>query len=233
MVSSRSSKAILAAWVLFVGGGAAVSFLLPPGPTKSVCGDLLLCLVPLFANACLLWNAVTRYRRTNTFWRFLALGCSMWLGVQLTRTYFDLVLHVSSALPLLAYVVIFLNVVPLLAAMVLRPHVRGIGESMRAGRIDFSLLAWLFLYAYVFLAGPWRLISPNERLFEVRNFQLCTVENVIFLAALGFTATHARGKWRPIYAHLFGASVVYLAGLCSARKCRGGARFRLADLPTC
>jgi signal transduction histidine kinase len=212
MVSSRSSKAILAAWVLFVGGAAAVCFLLPPGSTKSVCGDLLLCLVPLFANACLLWNAVTRYRRTNAFWRFLALGCSMWLGVQLTRTYFDLVLHRSPALPLLAYVVIFLHVVPLLAALVLRPHVRGVGESLRAGRIDFCLLAWLFLYAYVFLAVPWRLISPNAPLFEIRDFQLCTVENVIFLAALGFTATHARGKWRPVYAHLFGASVVYLAG---------------------
>jgi signal transduction histidine kinase len=212
MFSSRSSKAILASWLFFVGGGAAVSFLLPPGPAKSVCGDLLLCLVPLFANACLLWNAVSRYRRTNTFWRFLALGCSMWLGVQLTRTYFDLVLHVSSALPLLAYIVIFLSAVPLLAAMVLRPHVRGIGESMRAGRIDFSLMVWLFLYAYVFLAVPWRLISPNERLFEARNFQLYTAEYVLFLAALGFAVSHARGKWRPIYAHLFGASVVYLAG---------------------
>src|SRR6202453_4436126 len=133
MVSSRSSKAILAAWVLFVGGAAAVTFLLPPGSAKSVCGDLLLCLVPLFANACLLWNAVSRYRRTNTFWRFLALGCSMWLGVQLTRTYFDLLLHVSSSLPLLAYIVLFISAVPKIAAMVFRPHVRRIGESMRAG----------------------------------------------------------------------------------------------------
>ena len=212
MISSRSSKAILAAWVFFVGG-AAVSLLLQPGPAKSVCGDLLLCLVPLFANACLLWNAVTRYRRSNAFWRLIALACSMWLGAQLTRTYFDLVLHISPALPLLAHIVIFLHLVPFLAALVLRPHVRGIGESMRGGRIDFSLLAWLFLYAYVFLAVPWRLISPNEALFEARNFQLYAAANVMLLVALGFAAIHARGKWRPVYAHLFGASAVYLAGL--------------------
>jgi signal transduction histidine kinase len=230
MVSSRSSKAILAAWGFFVGGAAAVTFLLPPGHAKSVCGDLLLCLVPLFANACLLWNAVSRYRRTNAFWRFLALGCSMWLGGQLTRTYFDLVLHTLPSLPLLAYIVIFLYAVPMLAALALRPHVRGIGESMRAGSIDFSLLAWLFLYAYVFLAVPWRLVSPNEALFEARNFQLYAAENVILLVMLGFAATNARGKWRPVYGHLFCASLVYFVGLTLGQEMSWRGTFQIGGL---
>ena len=54
---AKSTWVIIAAWVVFVGGFAAVSLAMPPGDARKAFADIVLCIVPLFANACLLWNA--------------------------------------------------------------------------------------------------------------------------------------------------------------------------------
>ena len=65
---------ILAAWLLIGGGFVALALALPHGIARTTMGDLFLCILPLFANACLLSNANTPYRRTNLFWILLAAG---------------------------------------------------------------------------------------------------------------------------------------------------------------
>lgn len=212
MTASRSSWGIAAAWIFFVGAGAVVWLLVPAGPVRSAFGNVLLCLVPLFANACLLWNSATPYRRTNAFWMLLAMGCAVWLIGQLVWTYYNQVRHVPFRNPTFADLIFFLHTVPWMAALALQPHARKMGATLRYGPLDFILLGWLWLYIYVFFALPWYIVWPDLRLYDARDFQTYLAANLIFLAGLAALFLRARGTWRRVYGHLFGAAATYTAG---------------------
>ena len=83
-----STWLMIAAWVLLVGGYAAVALIFPSGKHLTMFGDVMQCLVPLFANAGLLINAGSTHWRRNAFWMLLALGCSMWMAGQLLWTFY-------------------------------------------------------------------------------------------------------------------------------------------------
>jgi signal transduction histidine kinase len=216
METSRSFWPLGLPWLVFVGAGTIISFALPAGPTRTAFADGLLCIVPLFANACLLWNAATPYRRTNTFWMLLALGCTFWLVGQLTWTYDELVLHLPTDTPSAADLVFFLHTVPMMGALALQPHARKLGASLRYGFLDLLLLAWLWTYLYAFLALPWNTVFKNQAIYTSRDFQAYLLENLFFLAGLGVLCIRARGPWRRVYAHLFGAALVYNGGFVIA-----------------
>ncbi|MGA8557395.1 MAG: hypothetical protein WB630_23525, partial [Candidatus Acidiferrales bacterium] len=93
MKPSRATILIVCAWVFFVGGYAAVTFLIPRDSILAGSGYFFACLVPLFANTCLLWNAASPYKRQNGFWMLLALGCTFWLAGILFLIYNQFELH--------------------------------------------------------------------------------------------------------------------------------------------
>jgi signal transduction histidine kinase len=216
MIPSRSSWSIAAAWTFFVGAGAVVWLLLPPGLLRSGCGDVLLCLVPLFANACLLWNSATPYRRTNTFWMLLATGCAMWLIGQLLWTYYDQVRHVPFQNPTFADLIFFFHTVPWMAALALQPHERKMGATLRYASLDLILLGWLWLCVYAFFALPWYVASPDLRLYNLRNFQTYMAANIVVLVGLAAWFLRTRGTWRSVYGHLFGAAATSTAAFVLA-----------------
>src|ERR1700674_4902669 len=56
MKVSRSTLLISCAWVFFVGGYGAVTLLTSRDSNLAAFGYFFACMVPLFANSCLLWN---------------------------------------------------------------------------------------------------------------------------------------------------------------------------------
>jgi len=216
MKLSRSSILILGAWVFFVGGYTAGALLLPRGPALTTFSDLFECLVPLFANTCLLWNAASPYRRRNAFWMLLAMGSSLWLAGQLVWTYMEIGLHRSTHSPFPGDLLFFLHTVPLMAALALAPHARKMRETLRYGFIDLVLLAFLWLYVYVFVAMPWSLVYPNAELFRSHDLDAYVAENLVVVIGFGVLFLRTRGSWRVVYAHLFGAASLYLSGFLTA-----------------
>lgn len=216
MKFSRSAVLILGAWVFFLGGYAAAALLLPHGTARSTICDLLECLVPLFANTCLLWNAASPYRRRNAFWMLLALGCALWLAGELIVTYEELQLHRQVQSPFPGDIFFFLHVVPWMAAVALVPHARKMRETLRYGFLDLVLLATLWLYLYIFAAMPWKMVWPNPELFRQRDLQVYMVENFIVVTGFAILSIRARGTWRSIYLNLFGAMLLYDLGLVAA-----------------
>ena len=216
MKFSRSSALILGAWVFFVGGYAAAALLLPHGQTLTTFSDLLECCVPLFANTCLLFNAASPYRRRNAFWMLLALGCTLWLAGVLIWTYIELGLHQPIHSPFPGDLLFFLHVVPFMAALALVPHARKMREILRFGFVDLLLLSVLWLYVYVYLVMPWKSVWPDQTLFRTRDLEAYLVENLVVVVGFGFLAIIARGGWRVIYAHLFGAMTLYTGGFLVA-----------------
>jgi signal transduction histidine kinase len=216
MKFSRSAILIVGAWVFFLGGYAAAALLLPHGPVRSTICDLLECLVPLFANTCLLWNAASPYRRRNAFWMLLALGCALWLAGELVVTYQELQLHRQVESPFPGDILFFLHIVPWMAAVALVPHARKMRETLRYGLLDLVLLATLWLYVYIFAAMPWKTVWPDQELFRQRDLQVYMVENLIVVVGFAVLSSHAKGAWRKIYLNLFGAMLLYDLGLVAA-----------------
>lgn len=208
----RSSFLILAVWFFFVGGYVLGSLLIPPGRALAAFGDIFLCFIPLFANACLLWNAASPYRRRNAFWMLMALGCTLWLAGQLVFVYEDLQVHRGVTGPFSGDILFFLHTVPFMAALALAPHARKMAETLRYGVLDLLLLAVIWLYIYVFVALPWNAVSPNRELFYWRDLETYMVENLVVVIGFGILAFRTRGNWRVLYGNFFGAFSLYAIG---------------------
>ncbi len=206
-----STWLMIAAWLLLVGGYAAVALIFPGGKNLTIFGDVMQCLVPLFANAGLLMNAGSTHWRRNAFWMLLALGCSMWMCAQLMWTYYELVLHQQAPNPFAGDVIIFLHTVPLIGALALRPHARMTDRTLRFGYLDFLLLLFWWVFLYAFIVIPWQFIQFDPMVYLNSFTQLYWAENLILLLCLGILWLRTKGAWRRVYAQLFYASAMYSA----------------------
>jgi signal transduction histidine kinase len=218
---SRSTFFLCAAWVVFVGGFVAIPALVPAGSSRGTTSDLLECMVPLFANSCLLWNAASPYRRRNSFWMFLALGCTLWLFGHLVFTYQRWAVHGEVHQPFAGDSLLFLHTVPFMAATALAPHARKMRETLRYGLLDFLLLTLIWFYVYVFAAMPWKLASPDAALFRARDSQVYMVENLIVVFGFAYLWFTAKGGWKKVYGHLCGAFSLYVAAFVTAHTATG------------
>ena len=210
---SKSSWVIIVAWIVFVGGFAFVSLALPATPARAAVANIALCLVPLFANACLLWNASSPYRRQNSFWMLLAFGCTLWLAGQLIWTYHALVLHRVNYSFNSLDVIFFLHAVPFMAALAMMPHARKMREVLRYGHLDMLLLSVWWLFIYLFMVLAWSRDPASLGIQHVRDMQVYLLANLVFLLGAGFFALRANKGWRTVYANLFGASAMYVISL--------------------
>jgi len=213
MKLAKSTWVIIAAWVVFVGGFAAVSLAMPPGDSRKAFADIVLCIVPLFANACLLWNASSAYRRQNNFWMLLAFGCTLWLAGRLIATYRGLVLHTTPDTLSVVDIVFFLHTVPLMAALALLPHARKMRETLRYGYLDLLLLAVWWTFLYLFMAVAWSQDPARTGLDRMRDLQIYALANLVFLGGTGILAIRTKRGWRRVYANLFGATATYVFGI--------------------
>jgi signal transduction histidine kinase len=200
---------LIAAWILLVGGYAAAALIFPPGPRLTAFGDVMQCLVPLFANAGLLINAGSTHWRRNAFWMLLALGCSMWMAGQLLWTYYEVVLHQAVPNPFVGDVIFFLHTVPMIGALALLPHARTTDRGIRHGYLDFLLLLSWWVYLYAFIVLPWQYIQPVTAFYGNSYNHLYMVENIVFVIGLGVLWLRTTGPWRWVYANLFAAAFLY------------------------
>src|SRR5271154_476679 len=176
---SRSSILILGAWVFFVGGYLAAAPLTPFVPVLSNFSYVLACIVPLFCNTFLLWNAASPYRRQNGFWMLLALGCTFWLTGMLVLIYAEFGQNNQTEPPFVADLFFFLHTVPFMAAIALMPQARKMRETLRFGLIDLLLLGIVWLYIYIFAAMPWKIVQPQRELFYARDVAAYLTENLV------------------------------------------------------
>src|SRR5512136_2145804 len=96
MSPSRTIGWCLGFSLFVLGVYAAVSVALPRDSRALITfGDLVQCILPLFANAGLLLNAGTPHWRRNLFWMLFALSCTLWMIGQFEWTYYEVYLHKS------------------------------------------------------------------------------------------------------------------------------------------
>jgi signal transduction histidine kinase len=210
MAPPRTYAWIAAVSLSVLGVYAILSLTLPRGESLNAFGNIMQCLVPLLANAGLLLNAGTPHWRRNVFWMLTALSCSLWMIGQFQWTYYEVYLH--QPLPDLypGDIIFFLRGVPLMAALALRPHLKRGEMQLRFGYLDFVLLLswWVFLYAFVVL--PWMYAEPSLGQYNFTYDVVTNVQNMVTVIWFGVLWLQSRSAWRTVYAHLFGADVMYM-----------------------
>jgi signal transduction histidine kinase len=138
----------------------------------------------------------------------MALGCLLWSADLALWTLYEVILRRAIPEPFIGDAVLFVHVVPFMAAVALRPH------QLEERKLYFStlnflmmLVWWVFLYA--FIVFPDEYVQLNVAVYSPHYDLLYLVENMAFLGVLGVLAWKARGAWKRIYWNLFVASGLY------------------------
>ena len=189
-----------------------VSLLVPRSAALTAFGDLTQSALLFFAMLSILSNLRTSYKKAKLFWALMAFGCGMWLCAQVLWTYFEVFLRQEVPNPFVGDVVLFLHVVPMMAALVVQPHVQRKDHSLRLVSLDFFLLLTWWLYLYLFIVIPWQYVSPNEAIYGHSFDVLYACEQVVLIAGVGLVWKRSHGSWRLIYRQLFIAALFYSVG---------------------
>jgi diguanylate cyclase (GGDEF)-like protein len=186
-----------------------VSLLAPRSTGLTAFGDLTQSGLLLCATLSLLSNLKTSYKRAKLFWALMAFGCGMWLCAQVLWTYFEVFLRQEVPNPFVGDVVLFLHVVPMMAALVVQPHIQRNDHSLRLVSLDFFLLLTWWLYLYLFIVIPWQYVSPNEAAYGHSFDLLYAGEQIVLIVGVGLVWKRSHGSWRLVYRQLFIAAFFY------------------------
>jgi len=210
MTNPRPTAWFIGVSVVSLGLYALVAHLLGPGPKVSAFGNITQCFVPLLANAGLLINAGTPHWRRNVFWMLLALSCTLWMVGQFEWTYYEVYLHEKVPDLFAGDIVFFLRNIPLIAALALRPHLKRGELRIGLGYMDFALLLTWWTFLYVFVVLPWMYATPTVGVYNYNYNVLDYIQHIMIIAGFAWFWLRTSGAWRRVYAHLFGASALYM-----------------------
>ena len=171
--------------------------------------DVIQCLLLASGAVAFIPLALRSQGRQRLFWSLITLGIFFQLTYQLLWTYYEVILR--SDVPDLCPgdVILFLHVVPLMAALALRPHVSRDEYAARVGRLDFALLLMWWFYLYVLIVIPWQSVVPDVPAYNRNLNAIYLAERVAFLAGLVACWITSKGEWRKLYAGLFGMNLCY------------------------
>ncbi len=190
----------------------AASLLLHRGTALTIVSDLIQGLLLLIATASFLHKASrssSKTRHTRMFWALMTTGMAFWLVYQGMWNYFEVIRRQDVPDPFLGDVVLFLHLVPMIAALAVLPHLREDERDVRIRMFDFLLLLTWWVFIYVYLVIPWQTVSVDETIYSNNLNFAYLVEKIVLLAGLAFLAYSAHGGWRRVYLHMLGASALY------------------------
>jgi len=209
---ARRNQFWIASLLALVLAQVAASLLMRRGEPLTITSDLIQGTLLLLATAAFLPN--THRARSNTFhtrlfWILMSAGMIFWLAYQAMWNYFEVIKRQEVPDPFLGDIVLFLHLLPMIAALAVLPHLREDDRDERIRMLDFTLLLTWWLFVYVYLVIPWQTVQVDEPTYSANlNFAYLT-EKLVFLASLAVLAYSARGGWRYLYAQLLGAGALY------------------------
>ena len=208
------TKLWLSLLIALVVAQTAASLLMPRGEGLTIASDLIQGTLLLVATAAFLPNT-SRSRcptlHIRLFWILMTVGMLFWLTYQGMWNYFEVIKRQDVPDPFLGDIVLFLHLVPMIAALAVLPHLREDERDERIRMLDFTLLFtwWVFIYVYAVIA--WQTVQVNEAAYSANfNFAYLT-EKLVLLGSLAILAYNTRGGWRHLYGQLLGASALYAA----------------------
>lgn len=185
------------------------SLLLPHSFALVAISDLVQLVLLLLATGSCVAAAFRSRRRARLFWTLMAIGVASWLAYQSLWTYFEVLRRVDVPSLFAGDAILFLHIVPMMAALALQPNAKQGDRNLRLGSLDFALLLLWWLYLYVYSVMPWQYVYANESAYNANLNASYLAEKLAFLAGIAFLWFHSSHPWKRIYLHWFGASLLY------------------------
>ncbi|MFZ0815182.1 MAG: hypothetical protein WAM78_06665, partial [Candidatus Sulfotelmatobacter sp.] len=113
-------------WFLLASGVtlafATVSLAVSRGPVLTAMADVAYLVLTLGAGGVMLANAWSARDANRRFWALMGWGCVLWACNQAAWVYFEAFRHTTFPDPSFMDLFLFLHLVPMIAAVGLRPH---------------------------------------------------------------------------------------------------------------
>lgn len=209
-MSKRSQRWALVLVCLVVAQISA-SLFMPRSFGLSALSDLLQCALLLCAAFSCALNVPKTAGRFRLFWSLMSLGLVSWLAYQVLWTYIEVVQKREVPNLFAGDAILFLHLVPMMAAIALQPNVQHHDRELRLGSLDFAILLLWWVYLYVYCLIPWQYVFANDAAYGHNLNQAYLAEKVAFLVGIAVLWRRSSGPWKTVYAHWFGASALYSA----------------------
>ncbi len=211
-VLSAYTKVWVSLLIGLVLAQTGASLLMPRGAALTIASDLIQGALLLVATGAYLTN-VPRSRcptfQIRLFWILMSMGMLFWLAYQGMWNYFEVFKRQDVPNPFLGDVVLFLHLVPMIAALAVLPHLHEEERDERVRMLDFALLLTWWVFIYVYAVIPWQTVEVDASTYSANfNFAYLT-EKLVLLGALIILAYTATAGWRRLYVQLLGASTLY------------------------
>jgi len=200
--------------LLFCGVGLLLAFVLAPVVFPSplfrlAMGDGVPLLVITAAFILSARNAFDSRGHTRLFWSLMTAGMAMWCFNQACWTWFEVVIRKPLPDPFGGDVVLFLHVVPIMAAVSIRPHEADEREGMLPSALNVIILLVWWVVVYAFFVFPEEYIVTNVAVYSPRWDLLYFVEGMMLIGASALALFTSSGAWRGLYRNIFFASALY------------------------
>src|SRR5947209_7719278 len=147
--------------------------------------------------------------RARIFWIAFASSAAL-ASINLGAwAYYDVISRHAVPDPFWADIPLFLQPIPMMAAVALQPHRGRQTPKVYLGSLNFLILLLWWVYLYTFRIFPHEYVVFNSSAFNRYYNILYIVEFLLLMAALGWLWVTTTGNWRKVYLHLFFATALY------------------------
>jgi signal transduction histidine kinase len=230
--SSKKLLVVIAVLLPFLLVG--VSLLSRPGYALTAFGDLTEFFLVATATLFFAGKGVSTRGTPRAFWLLIALGFGMWSVNMFLWVYFEVWLNQPVPSIPIGEFLLFIKLVPMLAALALEPSNDNPDRPRLLGFLDLTSLLVCWTYVYLFWAMAYLLARTDLARYNSNSDVVDVVGNQLFLVILAVVAFRSRGRWRGFYLHFLGASAVYsLASILINRALSAGRYYTgsVYDLP--
>jgi signal transduction histidine kinase len=172
-------------------------------------GDLIPLLV--IAAACIpsARNACDSRGHTRLFWSLMTTGLVMWGFNQALWVWIEVVVRKPVPDPFLGDIVLFLHVVPIMAAVAIQPHQAEERDGMLPSTLNVLMVLVWWVVVYAFFVFPDEYLITNVPVYTLRWDVLYVVEGLMLIAVSAWAFFTSAGAWRELYRNIFFASSLY------------------------
>ncbi len=191
---------------------AVLSLAVNPGSFLVSYSGISYFLLLLLATGFAIRNGIRQTLGSRSYWVLLAIAYGLWTLNQGLKLYYELVRHMDAPDNSIADPVLFLHLVPLMAAVATLPERNVFDRKPYRAILNTLLLLffWGFLYGYFIF--PYQYLfssSAAPSSYGVRFDIIYLLENLALVLAVGILTLRVEPPWKSIYLHLFGASILY------------------------
>ena len=172
-------------------------------------GDVCPLAILLAASYFSVRNAQDRRGETRLFWSLMATGMGLWAINQCFWVWYEVILHKDVPDPYPGDIVLFLHVVPIMAAVAIRRKEANSGTGGLISALNLLILSGWWVVVYAFFVFPDEYIATDIPVYTLRWDLLYMAEGMMLVGLSALACFGSRGAWRKLYGGIFAASFLY------------------------